>query len=93
MKALKSYGYAAAAIAVLLAATLQTRADSDRAALQMAFMAAHRDPQYIADAATVGVEISPVSADDLVKSLDQLAGASPQIFDYVRKLLAGNEGD
>ena len=63
------------------------------AALRTAFMAAHRDPQYIADAGTVGVEISPVSADALMASLDKMASAPPAIFDYVRKLLVGKKGD
>jgi tripartite-type tricarboxylate transporter receptor subunit TctC len=61
-------------------------------ALQTAFMAAHRDPQYIADAAAVGVEISPVSAEQLTASLDKMAAASPEILEYVRKLLAGDKG-
>jgi tripartite-type tricarboxylate transporter receptor subunit TctC len=66
---------------------------ADRAqALRTAFDAAHRDPQYIADAAAVGVEISPVSAKQLAESLDKMAGASPEILDYVRKLLAGDKG-
>ena len=65
----------------------------DRAqALRTAFDAAHRDPQYIADAAAVGVEISPVGAEQLAQSLDKMAGASPEILDYVRKLLAGDKG-
>jgi hypothetical protein len=67
---------------------------AERAAvLRTAFMAAHRDPQYIADAATVGIEISPVSADELMASLDEMAQASPEIFAYVRKLYAANKGD
>jgi len=65
---------------------------ADRAAaLRTAFMAAHRDPQYIAEAATVGVEVSPVSADELTRSLDRMAAAPPQILDYARKLLAGEK--
>jgi tripartite-type tricarboxylate transporter receptor subunit TctC len=67
---------------------------ADRAAaLRAAFMAAHRDPQYVADAARVGVEISPVSADEVEAGLDEMARASPQTFDYVRKLYATNPGD
>ena len=66
---------------------------ADRAAaLQAAFMAAHRDPQYVADAATVGVEVSPVGSDEVQNSLAQMAAAPPEIFDYVRKLLAGGRG-
>jgi tripartite-type tricarboxylate transporter receptor subunit TctC len=65
----------------------------DRAqALRTAFAAAHRDPRYIADAAHVGVEISPVTAEQLMTSLDKMAAAPPQILNYVRKLLAGDKG-
>jgi tripartite-type tricarboxylate transporter receptor subunit TctC len=63
------------------------------AALRTAFLAAHRDPQYIADAAAIGMEVSPVDAGELMAGLDKMAGASPQTFDYVRKLLAGNKGN
>jgi tripartite-type tricarboxylate transporter receptor subunit TctC len=67
---------------------------ADRAAaLRAAFMATNRDPQYVADAARVGVEISPVDADEVEAGLDEMARASPQTFDYVRKLYATNQGD
>jgi hypothetical protein len=61
-------------------------------ALQTAFLAAHRDPQYLDEAAKVGVYVSPVSAEDMVASIERLSRAPPQLFDQVRKLLAGNKG-
>jgi tripartite-type tricarboxylate transporter receptor subunit TctC len=62
----------------------------DRArALQDAFAAAHRDPQYLEEAAAAGVEVNPVSAEDVVASIDRLSRAPPDIFEYVRKLIAG----
>ena len=62
----------------------------DRAhALQEAFAATHRDPQYLAEAAKIGVEVNPVSAADVMASIDTLSKAPPEIFDYVRKLIAG----
>ena len=65
----------------------------DRArALQGAFASAHRDPQFLAEAATVGVEVSPVSAGELLHSIDNLSRAPPEMFDYVRKLLATGKG-
>jgi tripartite-type tricarboxylate transporter receptor subunit TctC len=61
-------------------------------ALQAAFLAAHRDAQYLEEAARAGVYISPVSGEDIVRSIDQMSRASPEIFDKVRKLLAGDRG-
>jgi tripartite-type tricarboxylate transporter receptor subunit TctC len=65
----------------------------DRArALQEAFADAHRDPQFLAEAATAGVEVSPVSAQVLLRNIDNLSRAPPELFDYVKKLLATGKG-
>jgi tripartite-type tricarboxylate transporter receptor subunit TctC len=61
---------------------------ADRAAaLQDAFMATSRDPDYLADAARLKVPIEPVSAAEISRDIDKLSKASPQVFDYVRKLM------
>ena len=66
---------------------------ADRAAaLQQAFMATSRDPDYLADAATLKVPIEPVSAADINSAIDKLSKASPQVFDYVRKLMVTKKG-
>jgi tripartite-type tricarboxylate transporter receptor subunit TctC len=62
------------------------------AALQQAFMATSRDPDYLADAAALRVPIEPVSAADIYRAIDKLSGASPQVFDYVRKLMVRTQG-
>ena len=62
------------------------------AALRAAFMAAHRDSQYVADAAALGFKVSAVGAEDIMNNLDRMSRASPETFDYVRKLLAGLAG-
>ena len=65
----------------------------DRArTLQTAFLAAHRDPQYLEEAAKLGVYVSPVSAEDMVRSIEQMSRASPDLFEQVRNILAGNKG-
>jgi tripartite-type tricarboxylate transporter receptor subunit TctC len=65
---------------------------ADRAkALQDAFAAAHRDPQYLAEASKVGVFVSPVTAEELIQSIERMARASPELLDQVRKLL-GHKG-
>jgi tripartite-type tricarboxylate transporter receptor subunit TctC len=61
-------------------------------ALQNAFAAAHRDPQFLAEARTSGLDVSFVSADELRHSIDALSHAPPEMFDYVRKLLAAGKG-
>jgi len=61
-------------------------------ALQTAFLAAQRDPQFLEESAKVGVYVSPVSAEDMVRSIERLSQASPDLFEQVRRLLAGNKG-
>jgi tripartite-type tricarboxylate transporter receptor subunit TctC len=62
------------------------------AALQTAFDATHRDPQFLAEADKLGIDISPVSATDLTRALDDMAHASPDLFDYMKRLMAGGKG-
>src|SRR5438445_575187 len=57
-------------------------------ALQSAFLAAHRDPQYIEEAARLGVDVSPVSGEEVVRALDLIASAPAPLLDYLRKLFA-----
>jgi tripartite-type tricarboxylate transporter receptor subunit TctC len=61
-------------------------------ALQTAFLAAHRDAQYLEEAARAGVYVRPVSGEDIVRSIDQMSRAWPELFDRVRKLLGGEKG-
>jgi hypothetical protein len=60
-------------------------------ALQTAFLAAHRDPQYLEESAKIGVYVSPVSATDIARSIERLSQASPELFEQLRRLLAGNK--
>jgi tripartite-type tricarboxylate transporter receptor subunit TctC len=62
------------------------------AALQAAFLAAHRDPGFLAEAAKVGIDISPVGADDMARGIAQLGHSSPATFDYMKKLMAAEKG-
>jgi len=63
----------------------------DRAkALQAAFMAVHKDPEYLADAAKIRVELSPVSGDVVMQAIDKIANAPPDLLDYLRKLHASD---
>jgi tripartite-type tricarboxylate transporter receptor subunit TctC len=61
-------------------------------ALQAAFLATHRDPQYLEEAAKLKVDVSPVSGADVLQTVEHIAGASPRSVDRLRKLLAEGKG-
>ena len=61
-------------------------------ALQTAFLATHHDPQFLDEAARLGIYVSPVSARDIARGIEQMSQASPELFDQLRKLLAGGKG-
>jgi tripartite-type tricarboxylate transporter receptor subunit TctC len=62
------------------------------AALRSAFDAAHRDPAFLADAEKLGIDISPVGADDMVRALDDMAHAPPEVFEYMKRLVSAAKG-
>jgi len=66
---------------------------ADRAeALQRAFLATHRDRQYLEEAARLNVDVSPVSAAEVVRALESIEKAPPQLLDYLRRLFAESKG-
>jgi tripartite-type tricarboxylate transporter receptor subunit TctC len=66
---------------------------ADRAAaLQRAFLAVHEDPLYLAEAAKLKVDVSPIGAQEVLRALDDIANAPPELLDYMKKLLAENKG-
>src|SRR5215831_18430359 len=65
----------------------------DRAkALQGAFLAMHDDPQYLEDAAKLRIDVSPIGGDGVLRAIDGIGAASPDLLEYVRKLLAETRG-
>ncbi len=65
----------------------------DRAkTLQAAFLAVHRDPLYLEEAARLKVDVSPIDAAEVVRAIDDISGAPPDLLDYMKKLLADNKG-
>jgi tripartite-type tricarboxylate transporter receptor subunit TctC len=65
---------------------------ADRAkALQDAFLAAHRDPGFLGEAAKLGIDISPLGAPAMLRGIEQLGRSSPATFDYMKKLLAAEK--
>lgn len=65
---------------------------ADRAqALQEAFLAAHRDPQYLAEAEKLKIDVSPIDGKAVIAALDRIAGAPPDVLAYIGKLLASGK--
>ena len=58
------------------------------AALQAAFLAVHRDPQFLAEAAQLRVEVSPVSGDEVLRAIDRIAAAPGALLSRLRRMLA-----
>jgi tripartite-type tricarboxylate transporter receptor subunit TctC len=64
----------------------------DRAkALQAAFMAVHQDPQYLDEAGRLKVDVSPIGGDEVLQAINGIAGAPPDLLDYIKKLLSENK--
>ena len=65
----------------------------DRAAvLQKAFLDVHQDPQYLDDAARLKVDVSPIGGADVLRAIQDIADAPPELLEYMKKLLAENKG-
>ena len=66
---------------------------ADRArALQAAFLAMQRDPLYLNDAERLKIDVSPIGAEEVVRAIDEIAGAPPDLLDYMKKLLSEQKG-
>jgi tripartite-type tricarboxylate transporter receptor subunit TctC len=61
-------------------------------ALQQAFLAVQRDPQYLEEAGRLRLDVSPIGGDDVLRAIDRIASAPPELLEYVRKLLAETKG-
>jgi tripartite-type tricarboxylate transporter receptor subunit TctC len=65
----------------------------DRAlALQKAFLAVHQDPRYLAEAAKLKIDVSPIGGADVLRAIEDIANAPPEMLEYMKKLLAENKG-
>jgi tripartite-type tricarboxylate transporter receptor subunit TctC len=60
---------------------------ADRAkALQDAFVATMKDPEFLADAAKMRVDVSPLDGAEFLRRVDRLAAAPSETLDYFRRL-------
>jgi len=65
----------------------------DRAkALREAFDATHRDKEFLAEAAKAGVFVSPVTAAEVVSSVENMSKASPALLEQVRQIMDVGRG-
>ena len=61
-------------------------------ALQAAFLAVHHDPLYREDAARLKVDISPIGGHDVVRAIDDIAGAPADMLDVIRTIMMDAKG-
>jgi tripartite-type tricarboxylate transporter receptor subunit TctC len=57
-------------------------------ALQAAFLAAHKDPQYVEEAAKLGIDVSPIGGDDIMQLIERISATPPDLLKSVEKLIA-----
>jgi tripartite-type tricarboxylate transporter receptor subunit TctC len=62
--------------------------DERAKALQAAFLAVHRDPRFLEEAEKLGIDISPVGADQVAQGIVLLGQAPPSVLAYMKALLA-----
>jgi tripartite-type tricarboxylate transporter receptor subunit TctC len=61
---------------------------ADRAkALQEAFLATHKDPEYIADAERMHIDVSPIGGADVLKLINGIAATPPDELKKVERLI------
>jgi tripartite-type tricarboxylate transporter receptor subunit TctC len=66
---------------------------ADRAkALRDAFDATHRDKEFLAEAVKARVFVSPVTAAEMVQSIEQMAQQPSALLDQVRRILGHKSG-
>jgi tripartite-type tricarboxylate transporter receptor subunit TctC len=65
----------------------------DRAkALEAAFLAVHRDAQYLEEAGRLRIDVSPIGGDEVRRAIARISGAPSGLLDYMKRLLAENKG-
>jgi tripartite-type tricarboxylate transporter receptor subunit TctC len=60
----------------------------DRAkALQEAFLATHKDPAYLAEAEKLGIEVSPIAGEEVLRLIDRIAKTPAEQLKRIEKLI------
>lgn len=59
----------------------------DKAAtLQSAFMAALQDPELLAEAGKLKIEVSPIDGQEVLRRIEKLAATDPDVLDQIRRI-------
>jgi tripartite-type tricarboxylate transporter receptor subunit TctC len=61
------------------------------AALQAAFLAAHRDAQYLEEAARLKIDVSPIGGADVPNILARIGAAPQETLEYMKQSIAKQE--
>jgi tripartite-type tricarboxylate transporter receptor subunit TctC len=61
-------------------------------ALQDAFIAVHKDAEYLAEAARLKLEVSPIGSREVLDVLDRISAAPPTVHDYLKRLMTAGKG-
>jgi hypothetical protein len=65
---------------------------ADRAkALQDAFVAVHKDAQYLEETHSLKIDVSPINSEEVMRVIARMEAEPPETLDYMRKLFA-NKG-
>jgi tripartite-type tricarboxylate transporter receptor subunit TctC len=59
-------------------------------ALQEAFLAVHKDKDYLADATKLGVDVSPIGGAEALQAIDRMSATPPALRDRLKRLMAGH---
>jgi tripartite-type tricarboxylate transporter receptor subunit TctC len=61
-------------------------------ALTRAFRDVQSDAQYLEDAASLRLDVSPVDGDEVLRAIEAVASAPPEFLEYARKLFSETKG-
>ena len=62
------------------------------AALARAFREVQRDAQYLEDATSLRLDVSPVDGDEVLRAIEAVASGPPEFLEYARKLFTETKG-
>jgi len=60
-------------------------------ALEAAFAAVHKDPQYLDEATRLKIDVSPIDGAEVLRAIDGIAEAPRDLLDTIKKLLSENK--
>lgn len=58
------------------------------AALRTAFMAAHKDPGYLAEAKKLDISVDPIDGENVLRIIKEIAASDKEQIEYMRKLFS-----